>query len=131
MADDDAEILPEQPLGTELPDAEGIIFPQLLGEAYRRMDDFRQLDLPILTVTSEIWHGVNVGLEIASYLRAGGSHVIAPYSLAQTESMPGVACQTRVEKHKVSRLSRQSGRRGFRPGIFKRFTGGKTSVNSA
>ncbi|MCO5195129.1 MAG: hypothetical protein M9930_17860 [Anaerolineae bacterium] len=118
---DDAEILPEQPLGTELPDAEGIIFPQLLGEAYRRMDDFRQLDLPILTVTSEFGTVLMWDWEIASYLRAEGLNVIAPYSLAQTKK----ACRAlRVKRELKSTkflVYQDNPGDGFQASIFKRF----------
>ena len=51
---DDAEFLPPVALGATLPpEAHAAVFPQMLGEAYRRVDDFRRIDLPILVVTSE------------------------------------------------------------------------------
>lgn len=82
---DEAEILSPLPLGSPLPEAEAILFPQLLGEAYRRMDDFRKIDLPILTVTSEFGTVLMWDWEIASYLREEGLNIIAPYSLEQTK----------------------------------------------
>jgi len=39
----DAEFLRPVPLGSKLPDCEAAVFPQLLGEAYRRVPDRRIL----------------------------------------------------------------------------------------
>ena len=50
---DQAELLPPVALGKALPEADAVIFPQLLGEAYRRLADFKALRLPILIVTSQ------------------------------------------------------------------------------
>ena len=40
---DSAEILPPVALGQPLPEADAVVFPQLLGEAYRRVADFKAL----------------------------------------------------------------------------------------
>ncbi|NQT21036.1 MAG: hypothetical protein HQ592_15115, partial [Planctomycetes bacterium] len=53
LLDDKAELLKPLALGAPLPDADAVVFPQLLGEAYRAVDKFRAIDLPILVVTSE------------------------------------------------------------------------------
>ena len=52
------ELLAEQvdflepvPLGNKLPAAEAAIFPQLLGEAYRRLDAIRAIQIPLLVAT--------------------------------------------------------------------------------
>ena len=84
-----AEFLPDQPLGSSLPEAEAIIFPQLLGEAYRRVEEIKKIDLPLLTVTSEFGTVLMWDWEIASYLRAEGLNIVAPYSLEHTKK----ACQ--------------------------------------
>jgi hypothetical protein len=48
-------------LGAKLPDCEAAVFPQLLGEAYRRAGP-PALTLPLLIITSEFGNALNVGL---------------------------------------------------------------------
>ncbi len=36
----DVEFLPEVALGDPIPKADAVLFPQILGEAYRQLDDF-------------------------------------------------------------------------------------------
>ena len=50
---DVADLVPPVALGRPLPEAEAVVFPQLLGEAYRRLEAFKAIRRPILIVTSE------------------------------------------------------------------------------
>ena len=117
----DAEFLPELPLGAALPDAEAIIFPQLLGEAYRRIDEFRGFDLPILTVTSEFGTVLMWDWEIASYLRSEGLNVVAPYSLEQTKKACRALTVKRELKNTKFLVFQDNPGDGFQADIFKRF----------
>ena len=83
---DRAEVLEPLPLGAPLPEAEAVLFPQLLGEAYREVDAFRAIDVPILFVTTEFGTLSMWDWEIAEYLKSHGIQTIAPYNLAQTEN---------------------------------------------
>jgi hypothetical protein len=47
----EAEILEPVALGALLPEAEAVVFPQLLGEAYRQVKDFKAIKLPVLIIT--------------------------------------------------------------------------------
>lgn len=49
---DHAEFLAPAPLGGSLPEADAVIFPQLLGEAYRQAPAFQAIDLSILPATA-------------------------------------------------------------------------------
>ena len=69
---EEAEILAPVALGDPIPDAEAVVFPQMLGEAYRRLGDFKQIGLPLLIVTSEFGTISMWDWEIASYLRTEG-----------------------------------------------------------
>ena len=40
---EEAEILEPVALGSPLPDAEAVVFPQILGDAYRQVNDFKKL----------------------------------------------------------------------------------------
>ncbi len=117
----DAEFLAEQPLGTALPEAEAIIFPQLLGEAYRRLEEFKAIDLPILTVTSEFGTVLMWDWEIASYLREEGMTIVAPYSLEQTKKACRALSVKRELKDTKFLVYQDNPGKGFQASIFKRF----------
>jgi len=118
---DEAEFLAPLPLGSPLPEVEAIIFPQLLGEAYRRLDEFKQIDLPILTVTSEFGTVLMWDWEIASYLREEGMNIIAPYSLEQTKKACRALSVKRELRHTKFLVYQDNPGAGFQASIFKRF----------
>ena len=117
----DADFLAEQPLGSALPEAEAIIFPQLLGEAYRRLEEFKAIDLPILTVTSEFGTVLMWDWEIASYLREEGMTIVAPYSLEQTKKACRALSVKRELKDTKFLVYQDNPGKGFQASIFKRF----------
>lgn len=121
MLADEAEFLEALPLGSPLPEAEAIIFPQLLGEAYRRLEEFKQIDLPILTVTSEFGTVLMWDWEIASYLREEGMNIIAPYSLEQTKKACRALSVKRELRHTKFLVYQDNPGAGFQASIFKRF----------
>ena len=114
-------IFAAQPLGSALPEAEAIIFPQLLGEAYRRLDEFKAIDLPILTVTSEFGTVLMWDWEIVSYLREEGMNIIAPYSLEQTKKACRALSVKRELKDTKFVVFQDNPGEGFQASIFKRF----------
>ena len=82
---DEAEFLEPVALGRRLPrEADAAVFPQMLGEAYRRVGDFRHIDAPIFVVTSEFGTLNMWDWEIVAYLEGAGVTTISPYSLAQS-----------------------------------------------
>ena len=93
----DAEFLEPVPLGDSIPDCEAVLFPQLLGEAYRRLDDFRAIEQPILIITSEFGTVSMWDWEIISYLRSEGIPTVAPYELEQTRLL----CKTLQVKREL------------------------------
>ena len=117
----EVEFLPELPLGSSLPDAEAIIFPQLLGEAYRRLAEFKAIDLPVLTVTSEFGTVLMWDWEIASYLRSEGLNIVAPYSLEQTKKACRALSIKRELKETKFLVYQDNPGEGFQASIFKRF----------
>ena len=95
-------------LGAPLPDADAVVFPQMLGEAYRMAELFKAIDLPILIITSEFGTMAMWDWEIASYLRRR-IEVITPYSLDQTRKLCqalGVRHELRTSKFLVFRTTR-------------------------
>jgi hypothetical protein len=116
-----AELLEPLPLGAPLPEAEAVVFPQLLGEAYRQLPRFKDLRLPILIVTSEFGTVSMWDWEIASYLRAEGVASIAPYNLEQTRLSCRALSARRELKGARFLVFQDNPGQGFQAEIFKRF----------
>ncbi len=82
-----AEILEPLPLGTELPEADAVVFPQMLGQAYRMAGAIRAIPIPRLVITSEFGTMSMWDWEIDRYLRLQGIEMITPYTLEQTKAI--------------------------------------------
>lgn len=119
---DEVDFLSPVALGTELPaTADAVIVPQLLGEAYRRVQDLRAIDKPILVVTSEFGTLNMWDWEIVAYLESEGIATIAPYSLPQTKMLcRAAAVRSRLRGSKFLVFQDNPGE-GFQAPIFKRF----------
>jgi len=119
----DAEFLPPVALGQPLPECEAVVFPQLLGEAYRRADDFRMLKLPQLVITSEFGTLSMWDWEIITYLKSegAGAGLIAPYNADQTRAvLRALAVQQQLKRTKFVVYQDNPGE-GMQAPIFKRF----------
>lgn len=118
---DVAEILPPVALGSPLPAGDAVLFPQVLGDAYRMVEAIRALDLPRLIVTSEFGTLSMWDWEIRGYLRSEGIETIAPYNLKQTRQI----CQALAVKRDLHGLKfvayQDNPGEGFQAAIFKRF----------
>jgi len=120
---DEAEILEPVLLGARLPETDGVIFPQMLGEAYRELDKIRKLPQPLMIVTSEFGTVSMWDWEINSYLTAKGIKVIGPTSLEKTKRACRAFALKRQLKHSkllVFQDNPASGG-GNQDEIFKRF----------
>jgi hypothetical protein len=118
----DADILPPAALGTPLPaDVDAAVFPQMLGEAYRRLDAFRALDLPVLVITSEFGTVSMWDWEINQYLRDAGVQVIAPYNLEQARQACRLLALKRELRGAKFLVYQDNPGEGFQASIFKRF----------
>jgi hypothetical protein len=118
---DGAEILAPAALGEPLPEAEAVLFPQMLGEAYRMLADFKAIDLPMLVITSEFGTVLMWDWEIASYLRSEGVNVIAPSNLDQTLKLCKALGVKRELKDSNFLVFQDNPGEGFQAEIFKRF----------
>jgi len=115
------ELLDPLPLGAPLPEVEAVLFPQLLGQAYRNVEAFRAIDVPILFVTTEFGTLSMWDWEIAEYLKSHGIQTIAPYNLEQT----GKVCAALAVKRELTNTTflvyQDDPGEGFQAPIFKRF----------
>jgi uncharacterized phosphosugar-binding protein len=120
---EEAEIMEPMLLGAKLPEADGVIFPQMLGEAYRDLKKLQKLPQPLLIVTSEFGTVSMWDWEINSYLTAKGVRVIGPTSLEKTKQVCRAFALKRQLKHSkllVFQDNPASGG-GNQDEIFKRF----------
>ena len=119
---DVAEIAEPLPLGSELPDADAALFPQLVGDAYRRVPEIRALPLPIVVLTSEFGTMAMWDWELISYLRGEGVATLAPYSLDAARTVcRALATKRQLREGRFLVFQDRPGEGGFQPGIFKRF----------
>jgi hypothetical protein len=118
---DQAQILDPVPLGGKLPEAEAVIFPQFLGEAYHQVDQFKAISLPILVITSEFGTVLMWDWEIVSYLRSEGVETIAPSSLEQTQKILKALQLKRETQGTKFFVFQDNPGEGFQSEIFKRF----------
>ena len=121
LLDDQVELLEPLPLGAGLPEAEAVLFPQLLGEAYRSVEAFRAIPLPILFVTTEFGTLSMWDWEIAEYLKSHGIETIAPYNLEQTEKVCAALAVKRELRETKFLVYQDDPGEGFQAPIFKRF----------
>lgn len=84
-------------LGKTIPENDGVIFPQMLGDAYRRLAEIQSLPQPIMVVTSEFGTVSMWDWEINTYLTAKGVKVIAPNTLEKTK----MACRAFALKRQL------------------------------
>lgn len=120
---DEVEFTEPFALGRSLPQADAVIFPQMLGEAYHMIEELKAISLPIMVITS-VFGTVNMwDWELVHYLKLNGIQTICPPSLEGTK----LACRALL----VRRLLSQSkfvvyqddpaGPTGKQSDIFKRF----------
>jgi len=116
-----AEFAEPVPVGTKLPEAEAVIFPQLVGEAYKKIDELRKVKLPFLAITSEFGTVKMWDWEIVSFMKSEGCTTFAPHSLELTKKICrslGVKREMHTTKFMVFQ---DNPGEGMQADIFKRF----------
>jgi hypothetical protein len=117
----EAEFLPAVGLGDPVPDCDAVLFPEILGEAYRSVEKFRALRHPILIITSEFATVSMWDWEIANFLKNKGVATIAPYNLGQARTL----CTALAVKKELTGtrflIFQDNPGEGFQPDIFKCF----------
>jgi hypothetical protein len=118
---EDVEWLEPRPLGAKLPPSDAVVFPQFLGEGYRKVEEFKAIDRPILVITSEFGTMSMWDWELIEYLREQGVSTIGPYDLEQTRRVIA-ALKVRQELRSTRFLAFQDNPgEGHQASIFKRF----------
>ncbi|MDA3958741.1 hypothetical protein [Oceanispirochaeta sp.] len=121
LLSEQADFLQEQPLGQTLPDCDAVVFPEILGEAYRSVESIQKIVQPILIITSEFATVSMWDWEISNFLKGKGVRTINPYSLEESKTV----CKVLATKRKMSEsrflIFQDNPGEGFQPEIFKSF----------
>lgn len=120
---EEAEILEPVLLGASLPDTDAVIFPEMLGAAFREVEKIKKLPQPILIVTSEFGTVSMWDWEINSFLTAKGIKVIGPTNLEKTRQVCRALGLRRQLKHSklLAYQDNPAGEGSLQYEIFKRF----------
>lgn len=120
---EEAEILEPVKLGEPVPETDAVIFPQMLGDAFRLADKFQALPQPLMVVTSEFGTVSMWDWEINSYLTAKGIRVVGPTSLDKTKQVCRAFALKRQLKHSKLLVYQDNPANGTgkQDEIFKRF----------
>jgi hypothetical protein len=118
----EAEFLAPVALGHKVPVADAAIFPDMLGDAYRRLPEIQALPQPVLVVTSEFGTVSMWDWEINSFLAAKGVRVIAPNTLEKTrQACRALALKAQLKTSKFLVYQDHPASAGLQDEIFKRF----------
>jgi hypothetical protein len=119
----DAEFIEPYALGTTLPKADAVIFPQMLGEAYNKIEELKTIFLPILVITSEFGTVNMWDWEVVHYLKLNGIQTICPSSLEDTKLVCRALFVRRLltESKFIVYQDDPAGPTGQQSDIFKRF----------
>lgn len=119
---DVAEIIEPVRLGVKLPDADGVIFPQLLGDAFTKIEFLKKINIPIIICTSDFGTVNMWDWEIVAFMKTEGIDVFSPYSLELTKIIcKSLALKKDLKKTKFLVYQDMPGAGGLQGEIFKRF----------
>ncbi|HJW90179.1 MAG TPA: hypothetical protein VJ436_06030 [Anaerolineales bacterium] len=121
LLEEEANLLTPAELGSVLPEADAVVFPQMLGEAYRSLDDIKTIQIPILVITSEFGTVSMWDWEINSYLASKGIHVLAPPSMEYTRKILRNLQLKKELKQSRFLVFQDNPGEGMQADIFKRF----------
>ena len=119
---DYADFFEPTKLGESLPEnTDAVVFPQMLGDAYRKVEDFKKLPQPILVITSEFGTVSMWDWEINNYLDSYGIKIIAPPNIENTfKALKTIALKKQLKQSKFLVIQDNPGE-GYQADIFKRF----------
>lgn len=119
----DAEFTEPYALGTTLPEADAVIFPQMLGEAYSKIEELKAISLPVMVISSEFGTVNMWDWEVVHYLKLNGIQTICPPSLKDTILVCRALLVRRLltESKFIVYQDDPAGPTGQQSDIFKRF----------
>lgn len=118
---DEADFLEPVAIGARIPDAEAVVFPQLIGEAYRHIADIKKIKIPIIIITSEFGTVAMWDWEIVTFMKDNGVKPFTPYTLELTKTI----CRALKLKKELADTKflvfQDNPGEGMQANIFKRF----------
>jgi hypothetical protein len=118
----DAEVLPPVALGSRLPPADAVVFPQLLGDAFSQLDALKRIKLPSLVLTSDFGTVNMWDWEIVTFMKSLGMKAFTPYDIGLTRTIcRALALKREMQEVKFLVFQDRPGVGGEQPEIFKRF----------
>lgn len=119
---DVADFLPPVKVGSPLPDADAIVFPQMIFAAFRHDDFFRSIDKPAIILTSQYGTVEMWDWEIVTYLRDLGVTVFSPYHVELGKCLlRAFAAKATLHAGAKLLLFQDSPGEGMQANIFKKF----------
>ncbi len=119
---EEAEVLAAVPLGSRLPPADAVVFPQLIGDAFSQLDALKRIGLPALVLTSDFGTVNMWDWEIVTFMKSLGMKAFTPY----TAELARTVCRALALKREMKEISflvfqDRPGVGGEQPEIFRRF----------
>ncbi len=103
-------------------DADAIVFPQMIYEAFRVADQLKAYNKPMIVLTSKFGTVEMWDWEIVTYLREKGMNVFSPYNVELAKViMRALAVKTKMKKGARFLMFQDSPGEGKQAYIFKRF----------
>jgi hypothetical protein len=119
---EDAELLPPLPVSGKLPDADAVVFPQLIGDAFSQLKDLKRITLPALVLTSDFGTVNMWDWEIVTFMKSIGMVAFTPYELDQARRIcRALALKREMKEVKFLVFQDKPGVGGKQAEIFKRF----------
>lgn len=119
---DVAEFLPPVQVGDPLPEADAILFPQLIYAAFRHNTELTGYGLPMVVITSRFGTVEMWDWEIVTYLRDLGCNVFSPYSIEMGKTvLRSLGVKRSLKEGAKFLMFQDSPGEGMQANIFKRF----------
>ncbi len=120
---EEAEVLAPVALGGKLPaNADAVVFPQLLGDAFSQLGALKKIALPVLVLTSDFGTVNMWDWEIVTFMRTLGMNAFTPYTIEQTKKVcRALALKREMKNVKFLVFQDRPGVGGQQAEIFKRF----------
>ncbi len=122
MYGDVAEFLQPVCVGDKAPDADAIVFPQLIGAAFKDSEKLMQYNLPMVVLTSRFGTVEMWDWEIVTFLREKGMNVFSPYNIELAKVIiRAIATKKQLSTGAKFLMFQDSPGEGMQAYIFKRF----------
>lgn len=123
MYGDVAEFLEPVCVGNPLPgEADAVVFPQLIGAAFKESESLKKYDLPMIVLTSKFGTVEMWDWEIVYYLREKGMNVFSPYNIELAKVViRAIATKVQLKQGVKFLMFQDTPGEGMQAYIFKRF----------